>query len=388
MFSVSQLNEQAKTLLEATFCDIEVSGEISSFTHQRASGHWYFVIKDEKASISAAMFKFANQKIKFTPEVGMKVILGGKVSIYPASGNYQFIASTMRHEGAGDLEIAFNQLKSKLEKEGLFETSRKKPLPNFPRKIALLTSLTSAAYQDMLRVARERYELCKIDSYGVFVQGENTAPSIINALKIADKKGYDAIVIARGGGSKEDLWHFNDEFLARAIFAANTPIISAVGHEIDYSISDFVADERSLTPTAAMVDLLPDKNTLYQDIDLKMALIKEKLEFKLRALDENLRYLNLKLKTKSVGEKLKNLDMNLSNLNFKMSTIMNQKFTNLDHFLSLKGEILNQKAKFFELTKDMVSLNLGGKRVVLEELKSGDEITLSSQTTQKTAKIL
>ncbi len=185
--TVSELNEQAKSLLESHFPGIEVVGEISRFTRQPTSGHWYFTLKDEKASISCAMFKSTALRVKFIPKDGLKVIITGKVSIYSPTGNYQIIAASMKLAGEGELDAKFNALKQKLSDEGLFAEEHKKPLPKFPQKIAFLTSLSSAAYQDMLRVARDRFALVKIDAYSVFVQGENTASSVISALKTADK---------------------------------------------------------------------------------------------------------------------------------------------------------------------------------------------------------
>ena len=238
MLSVSELNEQAKTLLETTFSYVEVEGEISRLV-KHGSGHWYFTLKDEKAAISAVIYKFNAAKLKFDVTDGTKVALYGKISLYSPSGSYQFIATLIRPSGEGELELAFKQLKARLESEGLFDISRKKPLPKFPRKIALVTSKTSAALQDMLRIAHGRWALAEIIVFDSLTQGETAPASLIRALKIADASGADAIVLARGGGSREDLWCFNDENLAREIYAARTPVISAVGHEIDYVISDF-----------------------------------------------------------------------------------------------------------------------------------------------------
>ena len=212
MLSVGELNEQAKTLLETTFSYVEVEGEISRLT-KHASGHWYFTLKDEKASISAVIYKFNNAKLKFDVKDGMKVVLYGKISLYTASGSYQFIATSIRPNGEGELELAFKQLKARLEAEGLFEISRKKPLPKFPRKVGIITSKTSAALQDMLRLINERWHLSEIYLFDSLTQGENAPSALIKALKSADKSGLDVIILARGGGSREDLWCFNDENL-------------------------------------------------------------------------------------------------------------------------------------------------------------------------------
>ena len=386
--TVSELNEQAKSLLESHFTSIEVVGEISRFTRQPTSGHWYFTLKDEKASISCAMFKSTALRVKFIPKDGLKVIITGKVSIYSPTGNYQIIAASMKLAGEGELEAKFSALKQKLSDEGLFAKEHKKPLPKFPQKIAFLTSLSSAAYQDMLRVARDRFALVKIDAYSVFVQGENTASSVISALKTADKKDYDCIVIARGGGSKEDLWGFNDENLARAIFAAHTPVISAIGHEIDFSISDFVADHRSLTPTAAMMDLLPDVNTLLQDLSGADNFLINFINSCFKKCENALNVANLSLKTKSVDSKILKFENDLREGESKLKNFIKFRLSNFENRLNLNTQILKSKAKFFEITKNLVSISKDGKIVNLKDLKSGDNFEISSQEISKQAKIL
>lgn len=386
--TVSELNEQAKSLLESHFPSIEVVGEISRFTRQPTSGHWYFTLKDEKASISCAMFKSTALKVKFIPKDGLKVIITGKVSIYSPTGNYQIIAASMKLAGEGELDAKFNALRQKLSDEGLFAEEHKKQLPKFPQKIAFLTSLSSAAYQDMLRVARDRFALVKIDAYSVFVQGENTASSVISALKTADKKDYDCIVIARGGGSKEDLWGFNDENLARAIFAAHTPVISAIGHEIDFSISDFVADHRSLTPTAAMMDLLPDVNTLLQDLSGADNFLINFINSCFKKCENALNVANLSLKTKSVDSKILKFENDLREGESKLKNFIKFRLSNFENRLNLNTQILKSKAKFFEITKNLVSISKDGKIVNLKDLKSGDNFEISSQEISKQAKIL
>lgn len=264
--SVSSLNEQIKSLLESTFERVLVEGELSRITFHN-SGHIYFTLKDESSTIKAVIFKANAAKLKFQLQEGLKVVLDGAISLYKPRGEYQINCFSIQPSGHGALALAFEQLKNKLSMQGYFDTSRKKQLPKFPKKIALITSATGAALQDMLRVAQGRYRAIEIDIYDVLVQGESAAPSIVKALERADTKGYDVIVVGRGGGSIEDLWAFNEEIVADAIFKAATPIVSAVGHEIDWVISDFVADLRAPTPSAAMQMILPDSNELYQYID-------------------------------------------------------------------------------------------------------------------------
>lgn len=264
--SVSSLNEQIKTVLESTFTRVLVEGELSRVTIHN-SGHIYFTLKDASSSIRAVMFKGNASRLKFKLQEGLKVILDGAVTLYKPRGEYQINCFSIQPSGHGALALAYEQLKNKLSSQGYFDTARKKTIPKFPKKIALITSATGAALQDMLRVANSRYRVLQIDVYDVLVQGENAAPAIVKALKSADNKEYDIIVMGRGGGSIEDLWAFNEESVADAIFKAKTSIVSAVGHEIDWVISDFVADLRAPTPSAAMEMILPDTNELYQYID-------------------------------------------------------------------------------------------------------------------------
>lgn len=266
ILNVSSLNEQIKVLIEESFSRVLVEGELSRITHH-SSGHVYFTLKDENSTIKAVIFKANAAKLKFQLQEGLKVVLDGAVTLYKPRGEYQINCFTISPSGHGALALAYEQLKGRLASKGYFEVSRKKPLPKFPKKVALVTSATGAALQDMLRVAQHRYRLLEVDVYDVLVQGENAAPAIAKALSLADTNGHDIIVIGRGGGSIEDLWAFNEEIVADAIFQAQTPIVSAVGHEIDWVISDFVADLRAPTPSAAMQMILPDTSELYLSID-------------------------------------------------------------------------------------------------------------------------
>ena len=264
--SVSALNEQIKFLLEENFSRVLVEGELSRITFHN-SGHIYFTLKDSSSAISAVMFRGNASKLKFRLEEGMKVVINGSITLYKPRGSYQINCLSIEPSGQGALALAYEQLKQKLSAQGYFDAQRKKPLPAFASKIALITSETGAALQDMLRVANARYRALEIDIYDVLVQGESAAFSVSNAIKIADVQGYDIIVVGRGGGSIEDLWAFNEEIVADAIFYAQTPIVSAVGHEIDWVISDFVADLRAPTPSAAIEMILPDTNELYLTLD-------------------------------------------------------------------------------------------------------------------------
>ena len=387
IISVSELNEQAKTLLELNLSNLNVKGEISRLT-KHSSGHWYFTLKDKDASVSCAMFRFNNQLVKFDPKDGDEVILEASASIYKESGRYQLIVKSMKEAGTGDLEKAFLELKEKLLKEGLFSQDHKKPLPKFPSKIAVITSIGSAAYEDIIKTAKVRFDLCKLYFYNSLVQGNLAANDLIKALKKANLVGYDAIVLARGGGSKEDLWCFNDEGLARVIFEAKTPIISAVGHEIDFSISDFVADHRSITPTASMIDLLPDKNELIQKIDNFETNLKKAI--KERFLNAKNKVLNLELSFKKIAlnSKIEMSFTNLKDIEHKLNFAIQGKISKFESDLAIKKALLEEKNHFFSITKNLIQVQKDGKNISLNDLENGDIITLYSQTTSKKATII
>jgi len=301
--SVSSLNEQIKALLESSFNQVLVEGELSRITFHN-SGHIYFTLKDSSSSISAVMFRGNASKLKFRLEEGLKVVINGAISLYKPRGSYQINCFSIEPSGQGALALAYEQLKQKLSEQGYFNTEIKKQLPKFPSRIALVTSATGAALQDMLRVANSRYRAIEIDVYDVLVQGQNALHDISRAIKLADTKEYDIIIVGRGGGSIEDLWAFNEELVADAIFHAKTPIISAVGHEIDWVISDFVADVRAATPSAAMEICLPDTNELYQYLDTLSSQMNQILDQKIHSKQQELKHLQNSFSQNSVERKL------------------------------------------------------------------------------------
>jgi exodeoxyribonuclease VII large subunit len=251
VLSVEQLNLTIKQLLEGQIATVWVQGEISNFK-AHTSGHYYFSLKDAKSQISAVMFRGHNSRLKFKPTDGMEVVARGRISVYEPRGSYQILCETMEPVGAGALQKAFEQLKSKLKGEGLFDTSRKKPIPAFPQHVAIVTSPTGAAIRDILNILSRRAPQVEVTLVPALVQGETAAPSLRDAFKKALKLPHiDTVIIGRGGGSIEDMWCFNDEELARLIAASPIPVISAVGHEIDFTICDFVSDLRAPTPSAA-----------------------------------------------------------------------------------------------------------------------------------------
>ncbi|WP_353661987.1 exodeoxyribonuclease VII large subunit [Hydrogenimonas sp. SS33] len=261
--TVAELNERIKSLLESHFIQVRVEGEISRVTYH-TSGHIYFTIKDERSAIDCVMFRSNARSLRFRLEQGQHVIVGGSVTVYVPRGNYQLMVQSVEPYGEGALALAFEQLKKRLMAEGLFAPERKKPIPRTIRHIAVVTSKTGAAIQDMIRVASKRWPLVKITLVDTLVQGAGAAAEIARHIAYADRLGADVLVVGRGGGSLEDLWAFNEEVVARAIAACQTPVVSAVGHEVDTLISDFVADMRAPTPSAAMEQILPDRvETLY-----------------------------------------------------------------------------------------------------------------------------
>jgi exodeoxyribonuclease VII large subunit len=251
ILTVSQLTAQIKNLLEGAFPEVWVEGELSNLSIPQ-SGHAYFTLKDEHAQVRAVMFRSSLRFLKFTLQHGIQVLCRGRVSVYDPRGEYQLILDYIEPKGIGALQLAFEQLKARLDKEGLFDLDRKKPLPLLPRRIGIITSPTGAAIHDMLRVIKRRHPRMHILLYPVPVQGIDAAPALVEAIRhFNSEKNVDVMIIGRGGGSLEDLWAFNEEPVARAIAASNIPLISAVGHETDYTISDFVADLRAPTPSAA-----------------------------------------------------------------------------------------------------------------------------------------
>lgn len=263
IWSVSELTHYVKNLLQGDdrLRHLWVGGEISNFTHHR-SGHMYFRLKDSSSSMRCVFFRRENRACSFTPENGMAVLLNGSISVYEPDGAYQFYVSAMEPAGMGSLHLAYEQLKARLEKEGLFDPLGKRPLPYLPRKIALLTSPSGAALQDMLTAFQRSYPSVILQVVECQVQGAGAAADIADALEAVNRRGdTDLVILARGGGSLEDLWAYNEEILARAIYKSTIPVISAVGHQTDYTIADFVADARAPTPTAA-VNLLPNQGEL------------------------------------------------------------------------------------------------------------------------------
>jgi exodeoxyribonuclease VII large subunit len=274
ILSVSELTGEIKRLLEENFRFVNLLGEISNFKIHTQSGHYYFTLKDEGAQISCVMWRSRSEQLLFTPEDGMQVVIKGRVSVYGARGTYQVDTWDIKPQGVGELQLRFERLKQKLLEEGLFEEEHKKPVPQYPENIAIITSHSGAVLQDFIKITRRRYPVLNLFLYPATMQGNTSADTVISALKDIEKHSgkkdfpqIDVIVIARGGGSLEDLWPFNDEKLARAVFACKIPVVSAIGHEVDFTICDFVADLRAPTPSAAAELVTPEMKELIENLD-------------------------------------------------------------------------------------------------------------------------
>jgi exodeoxyribonuclease VII large subunit len=268
IFTVEEVTQYIKSKLtsDPKLTDIWISGEISNFVHH-SSGHFYFTLKDEHTQLPCAMFRWANEDLKFKLASGLSVIALGSIDVYKPQGRYNFIVSEVHPKGPGELYLQFLQLKEKLTKEGLFDVKFKKPIPRFPSKIGVITSPTGAAIQDILNITARRFSAAEILVVPTLVQGESAASDIVRAIYLLNRySDVDVIIVGRGGGSIEDLWPFNKEVVARAIFESNIPIISAVGHETDFTISDFVADIRAATPSSAAEIAVPDKEEVLRQV--------------------------------------------------------------------------------------------------------------------------
>lgn len=407
--SVSSLNNQIKSLLETTFLHVSVEGEVSRPTYH-SSGHLYFTLKDADSSIACVMFKGNTKTLKFQVEEGMAVVVHGAISVFSPRGTYQINCTMMEPAGSGALAKAYEQLKAKLGAKGYFEAERKQPLPRFVNHIALVTSGTGAALQDMLRVATKRWPLVKITLLDTLVQGEGAKFSIASNIARADTLGADVIIVGRGGGSVEDLWAFNEESVADAIFTCKTPIVSAVGHEIDYVISDFVADLRAPTPSAAMEMILPDSAEMLQRIDGMMERYTLVFGRMLRSKEETLEHLKRLFAKRSIDEKLslwKNeIAILQSQYNDKIALLYREKSRKVgllqeqisfqtrqnlakkEQLLSSYTIALHSKEPTREQKECYAQIVQKGKKIALEKIVEGDIFELQTPNTILKAKAL
>ena len=364
MMSVSSLNTKIKSLLEATFMHILVEGEVASVTYH-TSGHIYFSIKDQQSSIKCVMWRSSVSKLKFRIEKGMHIVIEGSVGVYTPRGEYQFYAVHIEPYGKGALALAYEQLKERLKEKGYFDAQRKKPLPKHIRKIALVTAKESAALYDMLKIIEQRWALLEVVIVDTLVQGDEAAAKIANALHYADSLGVDVVVVGRGGGSAEDLWSFNEEMVADAIFSMQTPVVSAVGHEVDVMISDFVADLRAPTPSAAMEMILPDMREILYTLNDLSERFTYAMNQKLQHLVRELKHTEEILLRSSPSRQLKETQMEFIRLEEEFKRVMTYK---LERFSSSLPEmvkkysqnmvfILEQKSQYLEYISKKLTMN-------------------------------
>ncbi len=401
--TVSSLNTKIKSLLETTFMHILVEGEISSITYHN-SGHVYFSIKDQNSSIKCVMFRSNANRLKFRLERGQHVVVNGSISVYTPRGEYQLLTVSVEPFGRGALELAYEQLKEKLQQKGYFDPARKKEQPKYIKKIALVTASKSAGLEDMLKIIDKRWRLLEVVIIDTLVQGDKSASQIAEALAYADSLGCDAIVVGRGGGSREDLWAFNEEIVADALFNLNTFVVSAVGHEVDVLISDFVADLRAPTPSASIEMILPDQN----EVLYTLSEMQERYDRAIKQIVHNketaLKSLNQELQRNSVSRKISEVETQFLQLEDELKRVIKYKLLqyeseililpkqlkdNFEYALSVKTQnlkSLEQKMRLYDpklkQKEGWAEVLVEGKRVDLSSINLKDTFVISDTKTK------
>lgn len=385
MQTVSELSEQIKSCLESTFMHVSVKGELSRVTYH-VSGHVYFTLKDENASISCVMFKSNEKKLKFTLEDSLEVFISGSLSVYAPRGSYQINCVSIEPCGSGALAFAYEQLKKQLSKDGYFD--QKRQFVKIPKLIALVTSKTGAVLQDMKNVAKKRWPLVKLVLFDTLVQGQFASKQIANAIKNAQKINPDIIIVARGGGSVEDLWAFNEKEVALALYESKVPTMSAIGHAIDVVISDFVADKTAPTPSAAMNLVLPDINEMYQSIDNLMDNFNNILSYKINANHSELLAIQTQLNLFSPTSKIKSLQEQVSNFKSFLDNAMSEKLKLLEANIEALNLAFESKNPDKFVQNGYVQITKNDKIINLQTLKVGDEFYAQNTTTNLLAKVI
>ncbi|MBU0895551.1 MAG: exodeoxyribonuclease VII large subunit [Candidatus Omnitrophica bacterium] len=377
IYTVTELTKYIRQIVENSFPNIWVEGEISNFI-LHSSGHMYFSLKDAGSVVQCAMFKRSNEKLKFRPKDGMKAICFGKISVYEPRGSYQLIVEEIEPKGVGALQLQFQQLKERLQKEGLFDPAHKVPIPQLPTRIGIVTSPTGAAIRDILNIALRRFSNVEIIIYPVRVQGEGSKDEIASAIRDFNTlNNIDVMIVGRGGGSLEDLWAFNEEVVARAIYDSGIPVISAVGHEIDYTIADFVADLRAPTPSAAAELVIPRKEDLVNSINTNTVRLRNALLNSLGAMAQRLAKLSQSYALKQPLKMVEKYEQMIDDLRKDMAI-------RIDHLVRLHGEnynLLDQKLAVLSPLSILsrgysVSSRLPEKKIIKDtgDIKVGDRI--------------
>ena len=389
IYSVSNFVRLCKNSIEKHIPQSFVQGEISNLS-KPSSGHWYFSLKDENSQIRCAFFRLNQRKVQFKPENGMSVIIRGVTTLYPQRGDFQLIVQQMEPAGVGNLQLAFEQLKNKLRLEGLFDSDNKKDLPIYPEKIGVISSSTGSVIRDIIEVLKSRYPLSKILLYDTIVQGENAHHKIIKAIKAADnQKTCDVLILARGGGSLEDLWAFNEEELARAIFDCSTPIISSIGHETDTTIADFVADVRAPTPSAAAVSATPDVSAILYNASKLRKYLLESIKQSVQSNKYSLALLKQRIIDPSQqlllnAQKLDDLELRLTRTNKhlieenkrKLKLLISQLKNYSENFIKLQKNQLTNRASVLSLLSPLNTLSRG---YTITQNSKGEIVTSHTQ---------
>ncbi|WOJ96248.1 exodeoxyribonuclease VII large subunit [Congregibacter brevis] len=389
ILSPSQLNRQARSLLESHFSFVWVEGELSNFARP-SSGHWYFTLKDDKAQVRCAMFKNYNQRLRFSPNNGDQVRLRARVSLYEGRGEFQLIGEFLEPAGAGALQARFEALRDQLRHEGLFDASKKKPLPQSVVHLAVITSPTGAALQDILHVLARRNPAIRVSILPVPVQGEGAAAKIVEALNDANEYAkhrgdcdFDAVILARGGGSLEDLWAFNDEALARAIVASELPVVSGVGHEVDVTIADFAADVRAPTPSAAAELLSEDREELLAQLELSRKRLSRAIQHRLERA--RLALESQRARLKHPGDRLREQSQRLDELENRLQRAIKQRLDQLQREQLLRSERLLARSptRRIALSREHIE-----RQVIALETAMGQKLAWHRQALERREQVL
>lgn len=406
IITVSELNSYIKQTLEENFRFVHIIGEISNFKVHSQSGHYYFTLKDENSQISSVMWRTRNQLLMYTPEDGMKVMIKGRITVFGARGTYQLEVWELNAQGAGMLQARFEQLKQKLFDEGLFDESHKKTLPRFPENAAIITSGSGAALQDFIKITKRRYPVMNLFLFPVNVQGSSAAGTVIDALRTCERQSnktiphIDLIVIARGGGSIEDLFPFNDERLARTIFSCKIPVVSAIGHEIDYTICDFVADLRAPTPSAAAELITPNIKELIEYLDKFSYFCRSFVQSRIDNLRNFVREVEGSYYFNRPKDLIYNFYQRLDEISKGINTAVNSRVSHIKNSLKLYKKALhhvspqNNLKKGYSIVRkkveiDELRLQFEFNKMVTRasQLKNDDEIEIEFFDKRKQAKI-
>lgn len=378
VYSVSKINAYIKGLFEEDFMlgDVSVKGEVSNLKYH-SSGHIYFTLKDEKAAIACVMFQGNRSGLKFTMAEGMGVVVRGQISVYERDGKFQIYAKSITKDGAGALYEEFLRLKEELEELGMFAPEYKKPIPKSIKTLGVVTASTGAAIQDVINIATRRNPYVQIVLYPAIVQGDKAVPSIINGINALEKYGVDVMIVGRGGGSIEDLWAFNSKDVAEAVFNCSVPVISAVGHETDTTIIDFVSDLRAPTPSAAAELAVYDINSILDEIEGTKDILNRLMRTKISDARNNVKYLESNLKSLSPKNKLIQNRMYAISLEDKLNGLMKSKITDRRHSISLYAERLKGLSPLDKLSQGYSYVSSGGKTLnSISQVKAGDETSI------------